>query len=153
MRYSGYDFSGELQARFAAYLKTTLERTKWKFNSRVQTLSRREELEDRESDFPEPAATSVDLDSSLPLWMQVTGIRLGKAIQGLDSFRYGLLSAHVIDGLTYRECATRFHKNFWTVKAAYLRMIRNLRETAKGGEVYGFCGAVKTGKKRGSGGD
>ncbi len=152
MRYSGYDFNGELQARFTAYLKTSLERTKGKYNSRVQTLSRREELEDRESDFPEPAA-SADLDSSLPLWMQVTDIRLGKAIQGLDSFRYGLLSAHVIDGLTYRECAVQFHKNFWTVKATYLRMIRNLRETAKGGEVNGFCGTVKTCKKRGSGGD
>lgn len=150
MRDSGHDFDAETQARFTAYLKTTLERTKWKYNSHTQLLSQREDLEDRENSFPEPA-DSMDFADYLPLWMQVTDIRLGKAIQGLDSFRYSLLSAHAIDGLTYRECAVRFHKNFWTVKAAYLRMIRNLRETAKGGEVNGFCGAVKTGKKRGSG--
>ncbi len=152
MRYSGYDFNGELQARFTTYVKTSLERTKGKYNSRIQMLSRREELQDGKSDFPEPVV-SADLDSSLPLWMQVTDIRLEKAVHGLDPFQYGLLCAHAIDGLTYRECATRFHKNFWTVKAAYLRMIRKLRETAKGGEANGFCGAVKTGKKRGSGGD
>jgi len=152
MRDSGYVFNEEEQARFTAYLKTSLERAKWKYISRTQMLSQREELKAEENSFPEPAA-SVDLDGFLPLWMQVTDVRLGKAIKSLDSFQYSLLCARAIDGLTYRECAVRFHKNFWTVKAAYLRMIRDLRETAKGGEVNGFCGAVKTGKKRRSGGD
>ncbi len=152
MRDSGHDFNSEVQARFTAYLQSALERTKWKYNSRSQLLFQQEEPGSDELTFLKPE-NDVDLTSSLPLWMQVTDIQLGKAIQSLDSFQYNLLCAHAIDGLTYRECATRFHKNFWTVKATYLRMIRNLRETTKGGEVNGFCRAVKSGKKRGPGGD
>lgn len=133
---------GEIQARFTAYLQKALERERWKYSSRSQLGFSKDNLS-MDGLCTQERVDETDLADFLPLRMQIADIELEKAIKNLDSFQYSLLCAHVIDGLSHQECAERFHKNFWTVKTTYLRMIRNLREAAKGGEDDGFCRADK----------
>lgn len=128
MKYnSGIKNGQALQNQFTAYLHLAVVR---KRNSFLQKKQKREEREILFQDEPLELLVQDEFDflSNLPLADQMESEALSKAIGRLPQTERYILQLRGIEGLPYQEVAQRLHKNVWTVKATYLRMIHKFRK-------------------------
>ncbi|WP_369297192.1 sigma factor-like helix-turn-helix DNA-binding protein [uncultured Neglectibacter sp.] len=119
-----------LQNRFSAYLKLAVNRERRRYLQKKWNTENREALQsavEKEDQLYEP-----DFLSHLPLADQIENEALSKAIRSLKPKDLEILELCGIQGLTYREASEQLHRNFWTVKASYLRMIHMFRKILEG---------------------
>lgn len=127
MKYnSGSPENRDLQNQFAAYVKTAVMRKRSSYLKKMWQLEKREIIcEDKLLEVQE----EEDFFSCFPLMDQIENEKLAKVFKSLSQKNRRILWLRAIEGLSYQEIADRLHMNFWSVKAAYLRMVHMFRKT------------------------
>lgn len=119
-----------LQNRFTAYLKLAIVRERRRYLQKKWQMENKENLQ---ASVEEEQQYEQDFLSSLSLADQIENEALAMAVRDLKPKDLEVLELCVIKDLSYQEAAQRLHRNFWTVKASYLRTIRALRKILEGG--------------------
>lgn len=127
MKYnSGSPENRDLQNQFAAYVKTAVIRKRSSYLRKMWQLENQEIIcEDKLLEAQE----EEDFFSRFSLMDQIEDEKLVSVFKSLSQENRRILWLRAIEGLSYQEIADQLHMNFWSVKAAYLRMVHMFRNT------------------------
>ncbi len=139
--------SYEVHNRFTAYLRKSVSRERQKYLLSNQKRAERE-LPYEENLLLLSLGTNEDIVDTLPLKEQVGNDDLRKAIFALSPDQYHLLYVHAVLGIPYQQYANLFHKNYWTIKAEYLRIVHSLQKIDIGRDISGIYRCDCYGKKK-----